>query len=119
MLSPQNTFEANKRLSQEYLQSVSLKSVDIAVHRRQAQFIQNAPMDIAAYFAKYGNLDGLEAPGIGKATRVKLLPILERGIEDVLKLHSKPVDLLLDKAVFQEEARAAVKQHRDHIREGE
>jgi hypothetical protein len=119
MPSPQNIFEGNARLSEEYLQSVSLTTVDITAHQPLAKAIRNAPVDIAAYFAEHGTLEGLNAPGIGTNTRVRLLPILERGIEAVLKLHSKPVDLPLDKTSFQEEARAAVKQHRDQIREEE
>ena len=119
MPSPQNIFEANVRLSQEYLQSASLTSVDIAVHQRAAQAIQNAPVDIAAYFAEHGTLEGLNVPGVGKTTRVRLLPILERGIDAVLKLHSTPVDRPLDKFAFQEEAQAAVKQRRNQIREEE
>ncbi len=119
MPSPNQAFEADVRLSQDYLRYVSPHARDTSLCERTARIIRNAPIDIPAYFAEHGNLDNLNVPGIGAATRVKLLPILIHGIEAVLRMNSIPVDLPLDKAVFQKEAQAAVRQHRDRIREEE
>lgn len=119
MSSPQQVFEGNVSLSQEYLQSVSSTTRDIAAFERIARSIRNSPVDIRGYFAEHGNLDELRAPDIGKTTRVRLLPILTHGIDAVLKMNATPVDVPLDRAVFQAEARAAVNKHRNEIREGE
>ena len=90
----------NQNLALDYLKVASLEKPNPR-YQYAKNLIQGSPIEIPAYFAKYGSLEGLRIPGLGKKVLQLLESILSEGVADILTQERKKVEEDIRQRVLQ------------------
>lgn len=68
-------------------------------YREHQTHIACVPLDIAAFYAEHGNLEGLDAPRIGDVIKSKLELILKYGVDEAKRMLGEERDAGIRKVI--------------------